>query len=238
MGLGKATLAKTGLGKVTARGAAVATALAVTRAVIETGGLIIEAGGFTKAGRFAKTALAAIAFAVTTGAKTTTVGAAIATKAAARATVAKTAAITKAATVTMATAGTAAAKALVTPTATLAAATTTEVGRSAALREALRGLQAAAMAFPGVVKVSLADDALDVISKLKGFVGFYIYLMSIVLLFAAILLIWNTIRTAMYARRREIEVMTSTPSMPASDQARSRSGGLSDSMNQRTASAP
>lgn len=73
--------------------------------------------------------------------------------------------------------------------------------------ESLRGLQAAAMAFPGVVKVSLADDALDVISKLKGFVGFYTYLMSIVLLFAAILLIWNTIRTAMYARRREIEVM-------------------------------
>ena len=26
-------------------------------------------------------------------------------------------------------------------------------------------------------------------------------------MFAAVLLIWNTIRTAMYARRREIEVM-------------------------------
>ena len=31
--------------------------------------------------------------------------------------------------------------------------------------------------------------------------------MSVVLLFASALLIWNTIRTAMFARRREIEVM-------------------------------
>jgi cell division transport system permease protein len=53
----------------------------------------------------------------------------------------------------------------------------------------------------------LADEQLDVISKLKGFVGLYTLILSIVLLFAAILLIWNTIRTAMFARRREIEVM-------------------------------
>ncbi len=32
-------------------------------------------------------------------------------------------------------------------------------------------------------------------------------ILSVALLFAAILLIWNTIRTAMFARRREIEVM-------------------------------
>ena len=32
-------------------------------------------------------------------------------------------------------------------------------------------------------------------------------ILSITLLFAAVLLIWNTIRTAMFARRREIEVM-------------------------------
>ena len=32
-------------------------------------------------------------------------------------------------------------------------------------------------------------------------------ILSILLLFAAVLLIWNTIRTAMFARRREIEVM-------------------------------
>ena len=71
----------------------------------------------------------------------------------------------------------------------------------------LRGLQSSASAFPGVTEITLADDALDVISKLKGFVGLYTYLLSTALLFAAILLIWNTIRTAMFARRREIEVM-------------------------------
>jgi cell division transport system permease protein len=71
----------------------------------------------------------------------------------------------------------------------------------------LRGLQSSASAFPGVSGITLADDALDVISKLKGFVGLYTYLLSTALLFAAILLIWNTIRTAMFARRREIEVM-------------------------------
>ena len=53
----------------------------------------------------------------------------------------------------------------------------------------------------------LADEQLDVISKLKGFVGLYTVILSITLLFAAVLLIWNTIRTAMFARRREIEVM-------------------------------
>ena len=51
------------------------------------------------------------------------------------------------------------------------------------------------------------EGTLDVISKLKGFVGLYTVILSIALLFAAVLLIWNTIRTAMFARRREIEVM-------------------------------
>ena len=55
--------------------------------------------------------------------------------------------------------------------------------------------------------IVLADEQLDVISKLQGFVGLYTVILSITLLFAAILLIWNTIRTAMFARRREIEVM-------------------------------
>jgi len=41
----------------------------------------------------------------------------------------------------------------------------------------------------------------------KNFVGLYTLILSILLLLAAILLIWNTIRTAMFARRREIEVM-------------------------------
>ena len=60
---------------------------------------------------------------------------------------------------------------------------------------------------PNVRDIVLADDQLDVISKLQGFVGLYTVILSITLLFAAILLIWNTIRTAMFARRREIEVM-------------------------------
>ena len=68
------------------------------------------------------------------------------------------------------------------------------------LRESLRDL-------PNVSNIVLADEQLDVISKLKGFVGLYTVILSITLLFAAVLLIWNTIRTAMFARRREIEVM-------------------------------
>ena len=76
----------------------------------------------------------------------------------------------------------------------------TDVDTLRQLREGLRGL-------PNVQNIVLADEQLDVISKLKGFVGLYTLILSIVLLFAAILLIWNTIRTAMFARRREIEVM-------------------------------
>jgi len=73
--------------------------------------------------------------------------------------------------------------------------------------ERLRGLREAVEQMPDVASIVLAEDSLDVIAKLKGFVGLYTYIMSIALLFAAILLIWNTIRTAMFARRREIEVM-------------------------------
>ncbi|MGI9031535.1 MAG: cell division protein FtsX [Ilumatobacteraceae bacterium] len=76
----------------------------------------------------------------------------------------------------------------------------TDVESLRALREGLREL-------PQVQRIVLADEQLDVISGLKGFVGLYTLILSVVLLFAAILLIWNTIRTAMFARRREIEVM-------------------------------
>ena len=71
----------------------------------------------------------------------------------------------------------------------------------------LRGLRETMEQLPSVPSVTLAVDALDIIAELKGFVGLYTYILSIALLFAAILLIWNTIRTAMFARRREIEVM-------------------------------
>src|SRR5918997_5408698 len=76
----------------------------------------------------------------------------------------------------------------------------TDVETLRQLRETLRDL-------PNVSSIVLADEQLDVISRLKGFVGLYTVILSITLLFAAILLIWNTIRTAMFARRREIEVM-------------------------------
>jgi cell division transport system permease protein len=60
---------------------------------------------------------------------------------------------------------------------------------------------------PNVYSVELAEDQIDLIAKLKGFAGLYTTGLAIALMFAAVLLIWNTIRTAMYARRREIEVM-------------------------------
>jgi len=45
------------------------------------------------------------------------------------------------------------------------------------------------------------------IGKLQGFVSTYTTGLWIALMLASGLLIWNTIRTAMFARRREIEVM-------------------------------
>jgi len=73
--------------------------------------------------------------------------------------------------------------------------------------EQLRGLSDAWRELPGVQLVEFAEDALSTVDKLKSFVSLYTVILSIVLLIAAILLIWNTIRTAMFARRREIEVM-------------------------------
>lgn len=60
---------------------------------------------------------------------------------------------------------------------------------------------------PNVLSVELAEEQLDLISRLQSFVGLYTTGMWISLMLAATLLIWNTIRTAMFARRREIEVM-------------------------------
>jgi cell division transport system permease protein len=68
------------------------------------------------------------------------------------------------------------------------------------LRDSLRDL-------PNINDIILAQDYLDIIGKLQGFAGLYTVILSVTLLIAAILLIWNTIRTAMFARRREIEVM-------------------------------
>jgi cell division transport system permease protein len=71
----------------------------------------------------------------------------------------------------------------------------------------LENLGATLGGLPQVRSVKYAADVIDVVSKVKNFVGLYTLILSILLLLAAILLIWNTIRTAMFARRREIEVM-------------------------------
>jgi cell division transport system permease protein len=60
---------------------------------------------------------------------------------------------------------------------------------------------------PGVEAVALAEDEFEIIAKLSGFIRTVTIVMSLVLLAVAVGLIWNTIRTAMFARRREIEVM-------------------------------
>jgi cell division transport system permease protein len=71
----------------------------------------------------------------------------------------------------------------------------------------LRGLKETYSTFPAVYNVTLAEEQLDLISKLQGFVSTYTTGLWIALMFSSGLLIWNTIRTAMFARRREIEVM-------------------------------
>ncbi|MFM9120140.1 MAG: cell division protein FtsX, partial [Acidimicrobiaceae bacterium] len=60
---------------------------------------------------------------------------------------------------------------------------------------------------PGVEAVALAEDEFEVISRLSNFIRVVTLITSLVLLLVAVGLIWNTIRTAMFARRREIEVM-------------------------------
>jgi cell division transport system permease protein len=73
--------------------------------------------------------------------------------------------------------------------------------------ELVRNLALQYRTLPGVAGVSLAEDEFDVISTLSGFVRTVTIAMSLVLLGVAVILIWNTIRTAIFARRREIEVM-------------------------------
>ena len=73
--------------------------------------------------------------------------------------------------------------------------------------ELVRNLALQYRTLPGVAGVSLSEDEFDVISTLSGFVRTVTIAMSLVLLGVAVILIWNTIRTAIFARRREIEVM-------------------------------
>ena len=60
---------------------------------------------------------------------------------------------------------------------------------------------------PNVYRVKTPSDAVRVLGELKSFFGVRTLIIAIGLLLASALLIWNTIRTAMFARRREIEVM-------------------------------
>lgn len=60
---------------------------------------------------------------------------------------------------------------------------------------------------PKVLRVASPSKQIEVLDTLRGVVSFVLYLITLILLFSAVLLIWNTIRTAMFARRREIEVM-------------------------------
>ncbi|MCU1392525.1 MAG: ftsX [Ilumatobacteraceae bacterium] len=60
---------------------------------------------------------------------------------------------------------------------------------------------------PQVQRVVLAQDQIEQIVKLRSFVQTVTVGLSILLLIGALILIWTTIRTAMFARRREIEVM-------------------------------
>jgi cell division transport system permease protein len=59
----------------------------------------------------------------------------------------------------------------------------------------------------GVLTVEYSKEAFDWLREVSGFLGNGLLLAALVLLAAAIVLIWNTIRTAIFARRREVEVM-------------------------------
>ncbi len=60
---------------------------------------------------------------------------------------------------------------------------------------------------PGVRKVSLATDLIRTLQNNSEKISRFILITSVVVLVAALLLIFNTIGTAIFARRRDIEVM-------------------------------
>ena len=60
---------------------------------------------------------------------------------------------------------------------------------------------------PKVQSVAFPGQQIDTLRALRSFFGPRTFAIALALLAATVLLIWNTIRTAMYARRREIEVM-------------------------------
>jgi cell division transport system permease protein len=71
----------------------------------------------------------------------------------------------------------------------------------------LTQLSSSIKTLPAVFTVAFPNKEIDTLRALKGFFGPRTLIIAVALLAAAALLIWNTIRTAMFARRREIEVM-------------------------------
>lgn len=60
---------------------------------------------------------------------------------------------------------------------------------------------------PGVRQVVSANDTIKTMQRVSGIISNGIFIGALILGIAAVVLITNTIRTAMFARRREIEVM-------------------------------
>lgn len=60
---------------------------------------------------------------------------------------------------------------------------------------------------PGVLEVVAAVDTIRGIERITSRINFGLAVIGLVLLFAAVLLVYNMIRTTIFARRREVEVM-------------------------------
>ena len=73
--------------------------------------------------------------------------------------------------------------------------------------DVIRALGERFRAEPGVKQVEFAADTVDTVLKVSRFSQLVMFVIAGVLLFAAVLLIFNTIRMGIFARRREIEVM-------------------------------
>src|SRR5690606_19403492 len=73
--------------------------------------------------------------------------------------------------------------------------------------EAIRAVGEQFRDAPGVYRVIFAFDTVQQVQDLSRIVSIAIFFVAAILLGAALLLILNTIRMAMFARRREIEVM-------------------------------
>ena len=60
---------------------------------------------------------------------------------------------------------------------------------------------------PGVFEVVAAVDTIEDIERVSSGINNFLSFLGVILLVAALLLVYNTIRTTIFARRREVEVM-------------------------------